>query len=104
MHVMKTRGKRKFFKCLEPLVGTDVPAGKSKRAGGDATETVDYLLGSGQGCGGGAGADVIAGFLNGGFPKDSREKSRRSFSRVIKAVLFEKSLVNVSSFFLNVFA
>ncbi|XP_019196402.1 PREDICTED: uncharacterized protein LOC109190391 [Ipomoea nil] len=97
---MKTKGRRRLFKCLEPLVGTFVP-GKSKRSGVDGTKTDDCSLGSG--CGG----DVIAGFLNisspfddrkyessdGGFAKESREKSGRSFSRVIKSILFEKSLM-----------
>ncbi|XP_031120193.1 uncharacterized protein LOC116023339 [Ipomoea triloba] len=97
---MKTRTRRKLFKCLEPLVGTNVP-GKSKRSGAGGTETDGYSYGSD------GGGDVLAGFLkisssfgdrkfespDGGFAKESREKSGRSFSRVIKSVLFEKSLM-----------
>ncbi|CAH9076035.1 unnamed protein product [Cuscuta europaea] len=83
---MKGRGKRKFFKCLEPSGVHDGAAemvddaGKSKRSnsGGDAFD--------------GFPRDFSSSSHDGDLAKHREAKSRRSISRLIKAILFETSL------------
>ncbi|VFQ82564.1 unnamed protein product [Cuscuta campestris] len=81
---MKGRGKRKFFKCLESS-GVHGGGRKSKRsslAGKEMTE-------DGEKCKSSIDSDTAFDFANNDRPT---EKSRRSFSRTIKAALFETSL------------
>ncbi|CAH9063261.1 unnamed protein product [Cuscuta epithymum] len=85
---MKGRGKRKFFKCLEPSGvhdgdcksnGATDDAGKSKRSNsGDAFNVFPR--------------DFSSSSHDGDFSKNTEAKSRRSISRLIKAILFETSL------------
>ncbi|RAL45357.1 hypothetical protein DM860_013753 [Cuscuta australis] len=81
---MKGRGKRKFFKCLEPS-GVHGGGRKSKRSSLARKETTE----DGGKCKSSIDGDAAFDFANNDRPI---EKSRRSFSRTIKAALFETSL------------